>query len=127
MLADGNAVLRMHPPAFIFLERTVQVRAIQHFERTGVSQDVLLRRAGQDRRVCVVRVEVVRFPTREVVQIIAGVQVGGQNELAHIAETMRASRPFLRTAQCGQQERGEGGDDGDHDQQFDQREAAACR
>src|SRR5262245_7436727 len=123
MVTDRHAVIGMYAPAEVFLEGTSQIRTVKHFERTGVAQNVCLREVGKDRRVRVIRVEIVRAAARQVVIVVARIQVRGHDELADVVEAGGAARAFLRVAQSRQQQRGKDRDDRNDDEQLNQRES----
>ena len=69
----------------------------------------------------VLRIAIVSSAAREAVLKIIRIEVGGQDELANITHAGSAMRALLGRAQHRKQQRCKDGDDGDHNQQFDER------
>src|SRR5438552_11972082 len=98
MVTDRNAVGLLVAPILALLKRLGQVGRVERLERAGVAQNVCLRGAGQYRRVSVIGIAIVRVASRQVVLIIARVNVGSHDELPAVIKATGAARAFLRAA-----------------------------
>ena len=116
MIPDGNAIIRLNAPVFLFLEGARQVRTVQHFQGAGVLKDVALGGGGKNRRVRVVGDAIVGPAAGQGVLKISRVKVRCHDELANIVEAGGAPRMLLGAAQRRQQQRCKDGNNGDDDQ-----------
>ena len=98
MVTDRNAVCVVIAPILAPFKRLRQIRTVEHFQRTGVTQNICLGGAGQDRGVGVIGVGVVRVALREAILKIAGVNVRRHDKLPAVIQATGATRAFLRAA-----------------------------
>ena len=122
MITDRNAVRFVVAPILTLLKRLRQIRTVEHLQRAGVTQNVCLCGAGQDRRVGVIGVEIVRVAPRKVVLKVARVDVRRHDKLPAVIQATGTTRALLRAAQRRQQQAGQDHDAGDDHQQLNQRE-----
>src|SRR5258705_7565215 len=99
MVTDRNAVRVVVAPILALLKGLRQIGTIEDLQRAGVTQNVCLRGAGQDRRVGVIGVGIVRVALREEVLKVARVNVRRQDKLPSVIQAAGATRAFLRAAQ----------------------------
>ena len=123
VVADDVAPALKEPAPGV-AERLAEVGAFVDFVWCVLEQGGADRRRDQ-RCVVVHGILRVRQAAGEFILIVTAVHVGDLQELADVIFAVGTARALFGTGQAGQEQCGEYGDDRDHHQQLDQREAIA--
>jgi len=144
---DGSKLLahRAKPVRHPASRSPAAVEAIAHVAQalrtaaTSPGTGVVATRAGEDLQVLDVRLQQDSCPLRAdrashghrgpYLVVVVAVHDGSQRDLLEVGLAARLSRLLTRAGEDREEDRRQNGDDGDHDQQFDQRETTLshCR
>src|SRR5262249_8632023 len=94
MVSDGNPIGLVISPTLAPLHPSCKIRAVESLELGGITKKVRLVRCGKNRRVRIVRIAVVRPPSRKVLLVVASVDLGGERELSNIIDACAPLGPF---------------------------------